>query len=256
VARLIVEESIRDEFIDELLVGRAGNIRVGGLSDADANTGSLICVDHRDQVEKYVEAGQEQVATLRVGGRRPDDPELDQSFYLPTFLDRCTGDMSVAPEEESLGPVRTLATFSGTSYREAEDRAFGIANHAVCGLAGAAWTETAGRAERTARGLRHGTVRIKDYHPYMLQAELGEYKQSGIGRELGLAGLQEYRDTKHFRRACHPHGHLRRPLAAACPGSRRLDGGGTFGRSAEGDGSGGHSDRSGGLPAAVSGLAT
>jgi betaine-aldehyde dehydrogenase len=196
-ARLIVEESIRDEFIDEL-VRRAGKIRVGGPFDPDAETGPLISADHRDKVEKYVAAGLEEGATLRVGGRRPDDPELDQGFYyLPTILDRCTADMSVV-QEESFGPVLTVETFSGTSYHEAEDRAVEIANHTIYGLAGAVWTENAGRAERMARRLRHGTVWINDYHPYVPQAEWGGYKQSGIGRELGLAGLEEYRETKHI----------------------------------------------------------
>ena len=196
-ARLIVEESIHDEFVDEL-VRRAAKIRVGGPFDGDAETGPLISAGHREKVEEYVAAGLADGATLRVGGRRPDDPELDKGFfYLPTILDGCTADMR-AVQEESFGPVLTVETFGGSTYDECEDRAVEIANHTIYGLAGAVWTQNAGRAERVARRLRHGTIWINDYHPYVPQAEWGGYKQSGIGRELGLAGLDEYRETKHI----------------------------------------------------------
>lgn len=196
-ARLIVEESVKDEFVDEL-VRRAEKIRLGKPFDEDAETGPLISAGHREKVENYVARGIEEGAVVRVGGSRPEDPDLqDGFFYLPTILDGCHADMHVV-QEESFGPVLTVETFSGTSYDDAEDRAVEIANHTIYGLAGAVWTQDAGRAERMARRLRHGTIWINDYHPYVPQAEWGGFKQSGIGRELGLAGLDEYRETKHI----------------------------------------------------------
>lgn len=195
--RLIVEESIRDDFVDEL-VRRAARIRLGGPDDPAAETGPLISAAHRDKVEAYVAAGIADGAVLRVGGTRPQEPRLqDGYYYLPTILDRCTKDMSCV-QDESFGPVMTVETFSGATRDEAEDQAVELANDTIYGLAGAVWSENAGRAERVAARLRHGTVWINDYHPYVPQAEWGGFKQSGVGRELGLAGLAEYRETKHI----------------------------------------------------------
>jgi betaine-aldehyde dehydrogenase len=189
-ARLVVEESIHDGFVDAI-VERAERIRIGGPFDDKAETGPLTSAAHRDKVEKYVAGGIAEGAVLRTGGKRPDDPALaDGFYYLPTVLDRCTSTMSVT-QDESFGPVLTVETF------RTEDEAVSIANDSIYGLAGAVWTQDAGKAQRVAGRLRMGTVWINDYHPYVPQAEWGGYKQSGIGRELGAAGLEEYRETKH-----------------------------------------------------------
>lgn len=189
-ARLIIEESIHDSFVDEL-VSRAQAIRLGGPFDEAAETGALISEQHRDKVHAYVTAGLAEGAVLRCGGSAPADPALvNGSYYLPTVLDGCTTSMSCV-QDESFGPVLTVETFT------TEDEAVSLANDTVYGLAGAVWSSDAGRVQRVAGRLRHGTIWINDYHPYLPQAEWGGFKQSGIGRELGPTGLHEYLEAKH-----------------------------------------------------------
>jgi betaine-aldehyde dehydrogenase len=196
-ARLIVQEEIHDRFVDAV-VEAAQQIRLGGPFDDKAETGPLISAGHRDKVAAYVAAGIAEGAVLRCGGRRPDDPALDNGhYYLPTVLDECDQTMSVV-HEESFGPVLTVERFTD------EADAVRIANDTQYGLAGAVWTQDAGKAQRVAGRLRHGTVWINDYHPYVPQAEWGGFKQSGIGRELGPTGLEEYRETKHIWQSIDP----------------------------------------------------
>jgi betaine-aldehyde dehydrogenase len=189
-ARLLVEESIHDAFVDEL-VTRAQAIRLGGPYDESAETGALISEQHRDKVHAYVESAVAEGAVLRCGGSAPADPVLaNGSFYLPTVLDSCRTSMGCV-QDESFGPVLTVETFT------TEDEAITLANDTIYGLAGAVWSSDAGRVQRVASRLRHGTIWINDYHPYLPQAEWGGFKQSGVGRELGPTGLHEYLEAKH-----------------------------------------------------------
>ena len=195
-ARLVVERSIATEFVDEL-VRRAEKIRLGGPFDPEAEAGPLISAVHRDKVTAYVQRGVEEGARLRCGGTWPEG-ELENGFYYrPTVLDNVSSGMSVVVEE-GFGPVITVETF------DTEDEAVTIANDTHYGLASAVWTQDAGRGQRVAGRLRHGTVWINDFHPYLPQAEWGGFKQSGIGRELGPTGLAEYQETKHIYQNTQP----------------------------------------------------
>ncbi|WP_031468295.1 aldehyde dehydrogenase family protein [Sciscionella sediminilitoris] len=189
-ARLIVQESLHDRFVEEL-VRRAEQIRLGGPFDEQAETGPLISAAHREKVENYVAAAIAEGAKLRTGGARPENPALaDGFYYLPTILDD-VAQGSHAVTEESFGPVLTVETFTD------EDDAVRIANDTIYGLAGGVFSTDIDKAQRVAGRLRHGTIWINDFHPYLPQAEWGGYKQSGIGRELGPSGLGEYVETKH-----------------------------------------------------------
>ncbi len=196
-ARLIVQDELHDEFVDEL-ARRAEQIRLGGPFDPDAETGPLISAAHRDKVEAYVSVGRAEGAVLRAGGHRPEEPHLQHGFYYrPTILDGCRRGMTVV-RDESFGPVLTVETFVD------EDDAVSTANDTDYGLAGAVWTQDAGKGQRVAQRLRHGTVWINDYHPYVPQAEWGGFKRSGNGRELGPTGLAEYREIKHIWQNTNP----------------------------------------------------
>ena len=189
--RLIVEESIHDGFV-EALVGRVKQIKLGSGFDDSTQMGPLISKEHLNKVVHYVENGKQEGATVAVGGSRPDEPELQNGFfYLPTVLTDCTTDMSVV-QDEGFGPVITVEKFS------TEEEAVRLANDSIYGLSGGVFTNDIAKAERCVRKMRMGTVWINDVNLYFPQAPWGGYKQSGIGRELGKTGLEEYQETKHI----------------------------------------------------------
>lgn len=187
--RLIVEESIKEKFVDEL-VRRAEKIRMGGPFDENAETGPLISAEHREKVYNYTQKGIDEGAVLRTGHHFGGEEHKDGFFYAPTVLDNVERGQHVVVEE-GFGPVITVETFT------TEEEAVETANDTNYGLAGAVWTSNRGTAHRVSSKLRHGIIWINDYHPYLPQAEWGGFKQSGFGRELGHIGFEEYREAKH-----------------------------------------------------------
>ena len=189
--RAIVQDTIYDRFVAE--VGRrADRIRLGHGTDDATETGALITAEHRVKVEAFVAGAIADGARLVAGGRRPDEPDLQAGFfYRPTVFADVTPDMRIV-REEVFGPVLTIERFA------TEEEAIALGNDTTYGLAGAVWTADAGRAQRVAGRLRHGTIWINDYNTYLPQAEWGGFKRSGIGRELGPSGLDEYREAKHI----------------------------------------------------------
>jgi betaine-aldehyde dehydrogenase len=145
-------------------------------------------------VERYGLLGVQEGARLLTGGYRPTEPELvDGFFYRPTVFADCTREMTVV-REETFGPIVTAERF------DSEAEAVTLGNDTDYGLAGAVWTQDIERGERVAARLRHGTVWINDFGPYLPAAEWGGFKRSGVGRELGPSGLHEYCEAKHVYR--------------------------------------------------------
>ncbi|MFD6431704.1 aldehyde dehydrogenase family protein [Streptomyces venezuelae] len=196
-SRLLVEDSLHDRFV-ERLAARAQTIRLGNGLDPETESGPLSSAEHREKVERYLEVAREEGARLVCGGRRPDDPELSRGFFLlPTIYADCDRSMRIV-QEEVFGPVVTVERF------RSEDEAVELANDTRYGLAGGIWTNDASRAQRVAARLRHGTVWINDFHPYVPQAEWGGFGMSGFGRELGPTGLREYQEAKHIYQNLRP----------------------------------------------------
>ncbi|MFL5651313.1 MAG: aldehyde dehydrogenase family protein [Chloroflexota bacterium] len=190
-SRAIVQDTIYDRFVEE--VGRrADAIRLGHGTDDATEAGALITAEHRAKVEAFVAGAIADGARLVAGGGRPTEPELQTGFYYrPTVFADVRPDMRIV-REEVFGPVLTIERFA------TEDEAIAMANDTIYGLAGAVWTADMARAERVASRLRHGTIWINDYNTYLPEAEWGGFKQSGVGRELGPTGLDEYREAKHI----------------------------------------------------------
>jgi betaine-aldehyde dehydrogenase len=189
--RLIVEESIADDFVAEL-VSRAEQIRVGDGMDPSSETGPLVSEQHRAKVEAHVADAISEGAKLLTGGSRPSDPALEKgSFYLPTIFDRCDRSMRIV-QEETFGPILTVERFT------TEAEAISLGNDTEYGLAAGVRTSDPARGERVVRALRHGTVWLNDFGYYTAAAEWGGFGKSGNGRELGPTGLAEYQEIKHI----------------------------------------------------------
>ncbi|WP_319584794.1 betaine-aldehyde dehydrogenase [uncultured Pseudodesulfovibrio sp.] len=199
-ARVMVQEGIHDRFV-EALHQRMAAIKIGNGFDETTQMGPLISAEHLAKVEGYVEIAQKEGAKLMLGGYRPEDPELANGFFfLPTLFSECKNDMRIV-QEEVFGPVITVERFS------TEDEAVERANSTIYGLSAGFWTSDPNRMERVSKRLRFGTVWINDFNVYFVQAPWGGYKQSGLGRELGAMGLEEYTEVKHIYR-----NHATKPL--------------------------------------------
>lgn len=189
-ARVMLQDGIHDRMV-EALRERMSRIRLGDGMVQGTRMGPLISAAHRDKVEDYIRIGREEGARLLLGGGRPSDPALARGFFVePTLFTDCANDMRIV-QEEVFGPVITVERFS------TEEEALRNANSTIYGLSAGFWTRDPDRIRRMSSGLRFGTVWVNDFNVYFTQAPWGGYKQSGLGRELGRMGLEEYTEVKH-----------------------------------------------------------
>jgi acyl-CoA reductase-like NAD-dependent aldehyde dehydrogenase len=165
----------------------------------------MVSARQLDRDHGYVERGVAEGATLRLGGRRLADAPGDAGpgLYLePTVFDDVRPDMTIA-REEIFGPVLSVMTFDD------EAEALRIANDNPFGLGSAVWTTDLDRAIRLARRLKVGDVWINTHYIRLAESPFGGVKQSGIGRELGLEGLDEYLESKRVCIDSSPTFHIR-----------------------------------------------
>jgi betaine-aldehyde dehydrogenase len=172
------------------MLAKIPKIKLGHGLTTGVKMGPLVSAAHREKVESYIEIGKKEGAKLLCGGKRPQGKDFEKGFFVePTIFDHVTPKMRVA-REEIFGPVVTVTTF------KTEDEAVSLANDTDYGLAAGVWTKNVTKALRVINQLRAGITWVNTYHPTFNELPWGGYKQSGIGRELGLYGIEEYLETK------------------------------------------------------------
>jgi acyl-CoA reductase-like NAD-dependent aldehyde dehydrogenase len=187
-SRLLVDRSIRDEFVDKV-AARAKKMMPGDPLDPKTRLGAIASKTQLDTDLRYIETAKREGATLVAGGLRADIGTGKGYFLQPTVFAGVTPAMTIA-REEIFGPVLAAIEFADV------DEAIARANDSHYGLAAAVWTKDIKKAHYVARKLQAGTVWINTYNVYDTAAPFGGYKQSGFGREMSMHALDHYTQVK------------------------------------------------------------
>ena len=185
--RMLLPRSRYDEGVETLKAAMSG-VPYGDPQRDDVIMGPLISAKQRDRVLGYIEKGVAEGATLALGGGRPS--HLDKGWYVePTLFVDVDNSMTIA-QEEIFGPVLVVTPF------EDDDDAVRIANESIYGLGGAIFSASLERSLAVARRVRTGTLNVNGGAAYFADLPFGGYKASGIGRQNGVAGFDQYLEVK------------------------------------------------------------
>jgi aldehyde dehydrogenase (NAD+) len=187
-SRLLVDRSIKDEFLDKL-AARAKKMVPGDPLDPKTRYGAISSRKQLDTVLRYIESGKTEGATLLAGGVRADIGTGKGYFVQPTVFSDVKPSMTIS-REEIFGPVLAAIDFADL------DEAIATANDTPYGLAAGVWTRDIKKAHYVARQLQAGTVWVNTYNVYDTAAPFGGYKQSGFGREMSAHALEHYTQVK------------------------------------------------------------
>lgn len=186
-SRLLVEESIKEEFL-ERMQKVAREIRIGNPLDPQTQMGAIVDREQLDKVMSYIGLGQEEGAKLLMGGQQAFTDS--GGYYVePTIFDGVSNRMRIA-QEEIFGPVLSVMTFRDAS------EAVRIGNDTIYGLAAAVWTRDINKAHKMARALRAGSVWVNCFDGGDITTPFGGYKQSGFGRDKSLHAMEKYTELK------------------------------------------------------------
>jgi len=188
--RMLVPRARYEEAV-ALAKAAAERFTVGDPTSDTTKLGPLVSAMQRDRVRAYIRKGIEEGATLVVGGAEPPDGLAKGYFVRPTVFANVRNDMTIA-QEEIFGPVLSIIPY------DTDEEAIRIANDTVYGLGGAVWSADRDRATRVARRIRTGQVAVNGGRHNPL-APFGGYKQSGLGREFGTFGLEEFLEIKSLQ---------------------------------------------------------
>jgi acyl-CoA reductase-like NAD-dependent aldehyde dehydrogenase len=186
--RVYVDRAIYDDALNAF-VDRAKGVRLGDGLDEDTTMGPLVSREQQERVERFIEIGQKE-ATLAVQGTKPSDPRLAAGYFVPPTIFADVENTDAIAREEIFGPVMSVIPFRGV------DDVLEMSNDNEYGLAAAVWTNDVKKALTTARALRAGIVWINDTQPAPTEMPWGGYKQSGVGRELGKEGVEDFLERK------------------------------------------------------------
>ncbi|NNH73327.1 aldehyde dehydrogenase [Nocardia uniformis] len=191
--RLLVPRESYEQAVKYAARTLAG-ITPGNPTDAGTICGPLISERQRDRVQRYLDLARAEGGTIVTGGGRPATAE--RGYYIePTLIAGLPNSATVA-QEEIFGPVLVIIPHDG------DDDAVRIANDSPYGLSGSVWGTDTERIRRVVEGVRTGTLSVNGGVWYSADAPFGGYKQSGIGREMGVAGFEEYTETKLIATGC------------------------------------------------------
>ncbi len=188
-SRLLVQQSIHDEFVEKL-VALAKTAKMGDPMNLDTQVGPVTNAPQYEKILHYIDVAKKEGAQAVLGGARATRPECGSGWFVePTIFTGVNNAMRIA-QEEVFGPVLSVIPFKD------EEEAIAIGNDVVFGLAAGVWTQNMRRAFTMAEKLQAGTVWVNTYRAVSYLSPFGGYKRSGIGRESGQDMIYEYLQTK------------------------------------------------------------